>query len=109
MPFLTYQVTVADAVRNAGRLLQEGGAAAVKLEGGRAVIDVVKRLVDVGIPVMGHLGLLPQSVLRLGGFVRRRPTPREADQHCWSTRTRSSRRARSPSCSRRSPRTSRVP
>ena len=79
MPFLTYQVTVADAVRNAGRLLQEGGAAAVKLEGGRAVIDVVKRLVDVGVPVMGHLGLLPQSVHQAGGFVRQATNPRDAD------------------------------
>ena len=79
LPFLTYQVTVADAVRNAGRLLQEGGAAAVKIEGGRAVIDVVKRLVDVGIPVMGHLGLLPQSVHQAGGFVRQATSPREAD------------------------------
>jgi 3-methyl-2-oxobutanoate hydroxymethyltransferase len=79
MPFLTYQVTVSDAVRNAGRLLQEGGAAAVKLEGGRAVIDVVKRLVDVGVPVMGHLGLLPQSVHQAGGFVRQATNPRDAD------------------------------
>ncbi len=79
MPFLTYQVTVADAVRNAGRLLQEGGAAAVKLEGGHAVIDVVKRLVDVGVPVMGHLGLLPQSVHQAGGFVRQATNPRDAD------------------------------
>ena len=53
MPFLTFQVSVEEAVRNAGRLLQEGGAAAVKLEGGRPVVDAVKRLVDVGIPVMG--------------------------------------------------------
>src|SRR5688572_14710840 len=60
MPFLSYQVSVADAVRNAGRLLQEAGAAAVKVEGGRPVLDVVRRLVDVGVPVMGHLGLLPQ-------------------------------------------------
>ncbi len=72
MPFLTYQISVADALRNAGRLLQEGGAAAVKLEGGRAVIDAVSRLVEVGIPVMGHLGLLPQSVHAIGGH-RRRP------------------------------------
>jgi len=79
MPFLTFQVSVADAVRNAGRLLQEGGAAAVKLEGGRPVVDVVKRLVDVGIPVMGHLGLQPQSVHQAGGYVRRATQPREAE------------------------------
>src|SRR5262245_36510376 len=70
MPFLTYQVTVTDAVQNAGRLLQEGGAAAVKLEGGRPILDVVKRLVDVGIPVMGHLGVLPQSVHQMGGYAK---------------------------------------
>lgn len=80
MPFLTYQVSTAEAVRNAGRLLQDGGAAAVKIEGGRPVIDVVKRLVDVGIPVMGHLGLLPQSVHQAGGYVRQATSPREADE-----------------------------
>lgn len=68
MPFLTYQVTVAEAVRNAGRLVQEGGAAAVKLEGGRPILEVVQRLCEIGIPVMGHLGLTPQSVHKLGGF-----------------------------------------
>ena len=67
LPFLTY-TTVEQAVHSAGRLLQEGGAHAVKLEGGRAVADVVRRLVEVGIPVMGHLGLTPQSVHQLGGF-----------------------------------------
>jgi 3-methyl-2-oxobutanoate hydroxymethyltransferase len=72
MPFLSYQVSVAEAVRNAGRLIQEGGAAAIKLEGGRAMLDVVARLVEVGIPVMGHLGLMPQSVHAVGGY-RRRP------------------------------------
>ena len=70
MPFLTYQVSLPEAVRNAGRLMQEGRAAAVKLEGGRAVLEVTERLVDVGIPVMSHLGLLPQSVHQLGGFRR---------------------------------------
>jgi 3-methyl-2-oxobutanoate hydroxymethyltransferase len=79
MPFLTYQITPSEALRNAGRLVQEGGAAAVKLEGGRAVIDVVKRLVDAGIPVMGHLGLLPQSVHKAGGFRRQATQPEEAD------------------------------
>jgi 3-methyl-2-oxobutanoate hydroxymethyltransferase len=79
MPFLTYQVSAADAVRNAGRLLQEGGAAAIKVEGGRPVVEVVRRLVDVGIPVMGHVGLLPQSVNQLGGYRKRGIDEREAD------------------------------
>src|SRR5687767_11663836 len=100
MPFLTFQVGVADAVRNAGRLLQEGGAAAVKLEGGRPVLDVVKRLVDVGIPVMGHLGLQPQSVHQAGGYVRRRHS-RTRRRRCWPTHWRCRTPARSPSCSRR--------
>lgn len=68
MPFLTYQPSVPRALRNAARLIQEGGATAVKLEGGRPVLHVVRRLVDAGIPVMGHLGLMPQSVHQLGGF-----------------------------------------
>jgi 3-methyl-2-oxobutanoate hydroxymethyltransferase len=79
MPFLTFQVSVEEAVRNAGRLLQEGGAAAVKLEGGRPVVDVVKRLVDVGIPVMGHLGLQPQSVHQAGGYIKQATQPEQAD------------------------------
>lgn len=79
LPFLTYQVSVGEALRNAGRLMQEGGAGAVKLEGGRQVTDVVKRLVDVGIPVMGHVGLLPQSVHQLGGYRKRGTEPEEAD------------------------------
>lgn len=68
MPFLTYQVTIEDALRNAGRIIQEGLAEAVKVEGGRSLKDLVSRLVDVGIPVMGHLGLTPQSVHQLGGY-----------------------------------------
>ena len=68
MPFLAAQISVAEAVRNAGRLISEGGAAAVKIEGGRPVADVIRRLVDIGIPVMGHLGLTPQSVHQLGGY-----------------------------------------
>ena len=68
MPFLTYQVSVEEAVRNAGRLIQEGGVAAVKMEGGLAVTPAVQRLGEIGIPVMGHIGLTPQSVHRLGGF-----------------------------------------
>jgi 3-methyl-2-oxobutanoate hydroxymethyltransferase len=80
MPFLSYQVSEAEAVRNAGRLLQECGAAAVKLEGGRAMITVVKRLVDVGIPVMGHLGLLPQSVHQVGGYKRQATQPQQVEE-----------------------------
>ncbi len=68
LPFLSYQISPEEAIRNAGRLVQEGGAAAVKLEGGHAVLEVVRRLTDYGIPVMGHLGLTPQSVHALGGF-----------------------------------------
>jgi 3-methyl-2-oxobutanoate hydroxymethyltransferase len=77
MPFLTYQVNVEEAVRNAGQLLQSG-ASAVKLEGGGPVLDAVRRLVDVGIPVMGHLGLQPQSVNKLGGYAKRAVEPHEA-------------------------------
>jgi 3-methyl-2-oxobutanoate hydroxymethyltransferase len=67
MPFMSYQVSVEDAVRNAGRLIQEGGADAVKLEGGERVAPAIRRIVEIGIPVMGHLGLTPQSVLTMGG------------------------------------------
>jgi 3-methyl-2-oxobutanoate hydroxymethyltransferase len=68
MPFLTYRITVPETIRNAGRLIQEGGANAVKIEGGQPVAETVARLVDAGIPVMGHLGLNPQSVNQVGGF-----------------------------------------
>ena len=67
MPFMSYQANADEAVRNAGRLLQEGGATAVKLEGGSHVAPLVRRMVDCGIPVMGHLGLTPQSVNQFGG------------------------------------------
>src|SRR5882724_2737126 len=68
MPFLTYQISTEQAMRNAARLFQEGGAAAVKLEGGRAVADTVGRITMAGLPVMGHLGLTPQYVHQLGGM-----------------------------------------
>ncbi len=68
MPFMSYQASVEEAVRNAGRFLQEAGMEAVKLEGGRERIEAVKAIVAAGIPVMGHLGLTPQSVNLLGGF-----------------------------------------
>ncbi|APC07311.1 3-methyl-2-oxobutanoate hydroxymethyltransferase [Neomoorella thermoacetica] len=68
LPFLSYQTSVSDAVYNAGRLIKEGGADAVKLEGGQAVVPTVRAIVNAGIPVMGHLGLTPQSAVQLGGF-----------------------------------------
>lgn len=68
MPFMSYQVSSEEALRNAGRLVKEGGAEAVKLEGGKAVASQVKACVEAGIPVMGHLGMTPQSVNKFGGF-----------------------------------------
>jgi 3-methyl-2-oxobutanoate hydroxymethyltransferase len=67
MPFLSYQVSAEDALRNAGRLIKEGGAEAVKLEGGMVVSGAVRRIADADIPVMGHIGLTPQSIHRMGG------------------------------------------
>ena len=106
MPFLTYQITPSEAVRNAGRLLKDAGAAAVKVEGGRSAIDVVRRLVDVGIPVMGHLGVLPQSVNQQSGYRQRGHDPHEAEM-ISTTRSRCRTPARSRSCSRRYPPSSR--
>jgi 3-methyl-2-oxobutanoate hydroxymethyltransferase len=68
MPFMSYQVSVEEALRNAGRFMQEAGAHGVKLEGGREVAEVTRRISQAGIPVMGHIGLTPQSVHQLGGY-----------------------------------------
>ena len=68
MPFMSYQVSAEEAVRNAGRFMQEAGAHGVKLEGGREVAEVTRRIAQAGIPVMGHIGLTPQSVHQLGGY-----------------------------------------
>jgi 3-methyl-2-oxobutanoate hydroxymethyltransferase len=68
MPFLSYQADVREAVRNAGRFLKEGGMDVVKLEGGQEMTSTVKAIVDAGIPVMGHIGLTPQSISKLGGY-----------------------------------------
>jgi 3-methyl-2-oxobutanoate hydroxymethyltransferase len=76
MPFMSYQTSAADAVRNAGRFLQEAGMEAVKLEGGRERLDATRAIIQAGIPVMGHLGLIPQSVNQLGGF---RPQARDSE------------------------------
>jgi 3-methyl-2-oxobutanoate hydroxymethyltransferase len=68
MPFMSYQASVEDAVRNAGRLVKEGGAEAIKLEGGRRMKPVIQAILDADIPVMGHIGLTPQSLHRFGGY-----------------------------------------
>lgn len=68
MPFMSYQTGIEDAVRNAGRFLKEGGSSAVKLEGGSSVADIVTAISKAGIPVMGHIGLTPQSIHSMGGF-----------------------------------------
>ena len=80
LPFLTYQVSVEEAIRNAGRALQETGAQAVKLEGGAPMVRTVQALVERGIPVMGHLGLTPQSVHALGGYRVQGRTPESAER-----------------------------
>lgn len=79
MPFMSYQVETQEALRNAGRFLKEGGAQAVKVEGGKEIVPTVERLVEVGIPVMGHIGLVPQSVHRFGGYGIRGKDAKEAD------------------------------
>lgn len=68
MPFMSYQVGIEDAVRNAGRFLKEGGAAAVKIEGGSEIIAQIKAMTRADIPVMAHIGLTPQAIHRMGGF-----------------------------------------
>lgn len=80
MPFMTYHISVADALRNAARFIQEGGAQAIKLEGGITVAEKVSKIVECGIPVMGHIGLTPQSVHQLGGFKVQGKTPEMASR-----------------------------
>ena len=80
MPFMTYHVSTADALKNAARFIQEAGAQAVKLEGGVTVAEKVQRIVECGIPVMGHIGLTPQSIHQLGGFKIQGKTPEAASR-----------------------------
>ncbi len=68
MPFMSYQISIEEAVKNAGRFLQEGGMDAIKLEGGRERADTIRAIISAGIPVVGHIGLTPQSVNLIGGF-----------------------------------------
>jgi 3-methyl-2-oxobutanoate hydroxymethyltransferase len=79
MPFLSYQTGEGEAVANAGRFLKEGGADAVKMEGGLEIVDTVKRVIEVGIPVMGHIGLTPQSINRFGGYTVRGKSAEERE------------------------------
>lgn len=80
MPFMSYQVNTDEAFRNAGRLMKEAGAGAVKLEGGERVADAVSRMTSAGIPVMGHLGLTPQSINQFGSYRPRGRSEDEAEQ-----------------------------
>lgn len=80
LPFMSYRCGNDEALKNSARLLQEGGAQAVKLEGGVSVADTVRHIVDSGIPVMGHIGLTPQSVNQLGGYRIQGKTPEKAAQ-----------------------------
>jgi len=80
LPFMSYQVSAQDALRNAGRFIKEALAEAVKLEGGETIYQTIKRIVDSGIPVMGHLGLTPQSIHKFGGYQPRGLTHAEAEQ-----------------------------
>ncbi len=80
MPFMSFQTSIDDAVRNAGRIMKEVGVGAVKLEGGAYIADIVKHLVKIGIPVMGHLGLTPQAINKFGTYEVRAQTKREADE-----------------------------
>jgi 3-methyl-2-oxobutanoate hydroxymethyltransferase len=80
LPFMSYQASVEDAVRSAGRLVKEGGAEAVKLEGGRRMGAVIRAILDADIPVMGHLGLTPQSVHQFGGYRVQGKDPESAEK-----------------------------
>src|SRR5512143_1121402 len=80
MPFMSFQTSVDDAVRNCGRLMKEVGVGAVKLEGGAYIAEIVRHLVKIGIPVMGHLGLTPQAINKFGTYEVRAQTKREADE-----------------------------
>jgi 3-methyl-2-oxobutanoate hydroxymethyltransferase len=80
LPFMSFQVNPDEALRNSGRMVKESGVEAVKLEGGEVICPTVRRIVDVGIPVMGHLGLTPQSIHQFGTYQVRATTPAEAEE-----------------------------
>ena len=80
LPFMSYQVTAKEALISAGRMMKEAGAHAVKMEGGKPIIDTVRKIVDAGIPVMGHLGLTPQSIYKFGTYKVRAQDEEEAEE-----------------------------
>ncbi|HHE31823.1 MAG TPA: 3-methyl-2-oxobutanoate hydroxymethyltransferase [Chlorobaculum parvum] len=80
MPFMSYQLSAEDAVRNAGKIMKEHECDAVKMEGGKVIAEAVKRITDIGIPVMGHLGLMPQSIYKYGSYKVRAKEGDEAKQ-----------------------------
>ena len=80
LPFMSYQVNPDEALRNAGRMVQQSGVEAVKVEGGEAIASTVRRIVDAGIPVMGHVGLTPQSIHKFGTYKVRATSEREAEE-----------------------------
>ncbi|MEX0723227.1 MAG: 3-methyl-2-oxobutanoate hydroxymethyltransferase [Gracilimonas sp.] len=80
LPFMSYQVTTKEALISSGRMMKEAGAHAVKMEGGKYIVDTVKRIVDAGIPVMGHLGLTPQSIYKFGTYKVRATEDKEAEE-----------------------------
>ncbi len=80
LPFMSYQINADEALRNAGRMVKESGVEAVKLEGGGSICETVRRIVEVGIPVMGHLGLTPQSIHKFGTYQVRATSPVEAEE-----------------------------
>jgi len=80
MPFMSYQLSSEEALRNAGKIMKENECDAVKIEGGKIIADTVRRITDVGIPVMGHLGLIPQSIYKFGSYKVRAREEQEAEQ-----------------------------
>src|SRR6185295_5364329 len=80
LPFMSYQINADEALRNAGRMVQQAHVEAVKLEGGQSLCTTIRRIVEAGIPVMGHLGLTPQSIHKFGTYQVRATEPEEADE-----------------------------
>ncbi len=80
MPFMSYQLSSEEALRNAGKIMKDNECDAVKMEGGKVIVDTVKRITDVGIPVMGHLGLTPQSIYKFGSYKVRAREQKEAEE-----------------------------